>query len=84
MKHYVFKQVLFTLGKEYDSNTENLRLVYVNCQWQNYNRDICDVDILVSPDEYTKALEGNNIMREFIFMTYTFHLMNMFNPAVIS
>lgn len=84
MRHFVYRQVLFTIGKDYDGNTDSLRLNYVNCQWQNYLKDVCEVDILVSPDEFSKALEGDNAMREFIFTTYTYHIMNMFNPAVIS
>ena len=84
MKHYVFNQVLFTLGKEYDSDTENLHLNYVNCQWQNYDKEVCEVDILVSPDEFDDALEGSHVMREFIFSTFAFHLMAVFNPSIIS
>lgn len=84
MKHYVFRGVLFTMGKDYDGNTNNLKLKYVNCQWQNYKNEVCEVDILVAPDEYEEALEGNNFMRDFIFTTYMHHLMNLFNPSIIS
>lgn len=84
MEHFVYKQVLFTIGKDYNGNTDKIKLNYVNCQWQNFNKEVCEVDILVSPDEFFKALEGDNAMRDFIFMTYTYHLMNLFNPAIIS
>lgn len=84
MKHFVFRQVLFTIGKDCETEIETLKLNYVNCQWQNYNKEVCEVDILVSPDEFLRALEGDDSMREFIFMTFSFHLMNLYNPAVIS
>lgn len=84
MKHFVYNQVLFTIGKDFESNVETLKLNYVNCQWQNYNKEVCEVDILASPDEFLRALEGDDRMREFIFTTFTFRLMNSFNPAVIS
>ena len=84
MKHFVYRQVLFTIGKDYDGNTDTLKLNYVNCQWQNRNNEVCDVDILVSPDEFAKALEGDNFMRDLIFASYAYYLMYMFNPSVIS
>ncbi len=84
MKHFVYRQVLFTIGKDYTSEIDTLKLNYVNCQWQNYTKEVCEVDILVAPDEFSAALEGDNAMREFIFTTYVHHLMNLFNPAVIS
>lgn len=84
MKHFVYRQVLFTIGKDYGSEIDTFKLNYVNCQWQNYNKEVCEVDILVSPDEFRQALEGDNAMREFIFTTFTFHLMNSFNPSIIS
>lgn len=84
MKHFVYRQVLFTIGKDYTSKIDTLKLIYVNCQWQNYCNEVCEIDILVSPDEFAEALKGDNQMREFIFTTFTFHLMNSFKPSVIS
>lgn len=84
MKHFVYREVLFTIGKDYKSDIETLKLIYVNCQWQNYQKEVCDVDILVAPDEFIAALDGDAAMREFIFTIYVRHLMNLFNPAVIS
>ena len=84
MKHFVYRQVLFTLGREYEAHTENLRLNYVNCQWQNYNKEVCEVEILVDPLTIEEALEGDTHKRENVFMNFSFYLMNSFNPSIIS
>lgn len=84
MAHYVYHQVLFTLGKEYQAHTENLKLNYVNCQWQNYQKEVCEVEILVAPGEIARAFDGDTTARDFIFMNFTYYLMNSFNPSVIS
>lgn len=84
MKHFVYRQVLFTIGRNYDGSTETLKLNYVNCQWQNYNNDVCDVEILVDPETIAKALEGDTDARENFFGNFAHYLMLSFNPGVIS
>lgn len=84
MTHFVYRQVLFTVGKIYDGNTDTLKLNYVNCQWQNYNNEVCEVEILLEPDIIAMALEGDTHAREQFFGTFAHYLMLSFNPAVIS
>lgn len=84
MKHFVHRKVLFTIGKDYDGNTETLKMNYVNCQWQNAQNEVCEVDILVYYDEVEKALEGDYMTRENIFTNFAHYLMLSFNPSIIS
>lgn len=84
MKHFVHRQVFFTIGKDYDGNTETLKMNYVNCQWQNTNNEVCDVDILVYADEVEKALEGDYTTRDNFFINFAHYLMLSYHPNVIS
>lgn len=84
MKHYVFRGVLFTLGKDYHSEVTGLHLMYVNCQWQNNNNEVCDVDILVLKDYIPKAFDGDLEAREFVYGSLANYLLLSFNPSIIS
>lgn len=84
MKHYVFRKVLFSVGKDYEGNNETLKLKYVSCQWENTRHDICEVEILCFCDEIDRALQGDTETREQIFITFAHYLMLSFNPSIIS
>lgn len=82
MKHFVYEKVLFTIGREYEALTEGLHLNWVSCQWQNYDKEVCEVEILVEPETIEKALEGDTIAREDFFLRYTYYLMSSFKPSM--
>lgn len=82
MKHFVFRKVLFTVGKDYEGNNETLKMKYVNCQWENTMHEICEVDILCFFDEIDRALQGDTETREQIFITFSHYLMLSFNPSI--
>lgn len=84
MKHFVYRQVLFTIGKDWEYNTDTLKMTYVNCQWQNSRKEQCDLIILVIADRIVKALEGDPYERECIFNNFAYNLMLSYNPAIIS
>lgn len=82
MKHFVFRTVLFTVGKDYEGNNETLKMKYVNCQWENTMHDICEVEILCFFDEIDRALQGDTEAREQIFINYAHYLILSFNPSI--
>lgn len=84
MKHFVYRQVLFTIGKDWEENTETLKMNYINCQWQNSRHEQCDIDIIVMSSRIEKALEGDPVERESIFNLFAYNLMLDFKPFVIS
>lgn len=84
MKHFVFRNVLFTVGKDYEGNNETLKMKYVNCQWENTMHEICEVEILCYFGEIDRALQGDTETREQIFVNFAHYLMLSFNPSVIS
>lgn len=84
MKHFVFRKVLFTIGKDWEDNTDTLKMIYVDCQWQNSRKEQCDISILVCADRIEKALEGDPVERESIFDLFAYNLMLDFKPFVIS
>lgn len=84
MKHYVYLSVLFTLGKDHDSEFSDVHLSYVNCQWQNDNNEVCDLDVLVLKDRCAKAFDGDIESREIVYGTLCRYLLQSFNPSIIS
>lgn len=84
MKHFVFRNVLFTVGKDYDGNNETLKMKYVSCQWENTMHEICEVEILCYFGEIDRALQGDTETREQIFTNFAHYLMLSFNPSIIS
>lgn len=84
MKHFVFRKVLFTVGKDYEGNNETLKMKYVNCQWENTLHEICEVDILSFFDEIDRALQGDKETRETLFLTFAHYLMLDYKPNTIS
>lgn len=84
MTHFVHRSVLFTIGKDYRGNDENLKMKYVSCQWENTMHEVCEVEILCYYDEIDRALQGDREAREGFFANFAHYLMLSFNPAVIS
>ena len=82
MKHYVYRKVLFTIGKDYEGNNETLKMKYVACQWENTLHEICEVEILCFFDEIDRALQGDTETREQIFTNFAHYLMLSFNPSI--
>lgn len=82
MTHFVYRKVLFTIGKDYEGNNETLKMKYVSCQWENTMHEICEVEILCFFDEIDRALQGNSEAREQIFIIFAHYLMLSFNPSI--
>lgn len=83
MKHFVHRKVLFTIGKDYDGNTETLKMKYVACQWENTLHEICEVEILCYYEEIDRALQGDTETREQIFINFAHYLMLDYKPNTI-
>lgn len=75
MKHFVFRKVLFTIGRDYEGNNETSKMKYVACQWENTLHEICEVEILCYYDEIDGALQGDTETREQIFINFAHYLM---------
>lgn len=84
MKHFVYRKILFTIGKDYEGNNETLKMKYVACQWVNTLHEICEVEILCYYKDIDRALQGDTETRKQIFINFAHYLMLDYKPNTIS